>query len=218
MATAADFLRQYAETDLQRFVADSVEFVLKYHRVHLGFVEAWEEGPHRTLTPSEFYAEYVWVVMASGFSSPVVYTYFPRMAKTLCNFDPYKIYANTLSRGMKYFRNRNKWLGIIECATMIRTLGWDEFSRRYLVSDESLKKLPRIRGKSALALATRLRLPHTGDAMRKLCDHFRVSPETVQAHYEAMSFSQTQADYIVWCYLGHCGEAAECCRPKKGDS
>lgn len=218
MATAADFLRQYTRADIQRFVSDSVEFVLRYHRVHLGFVEVWEKGPHRTLTPSEFYAEYVWVVMASGFNSSVVYTYFPRIARTLCSFNPYKIYANTLSRGMKYFRNRDKWLGVIECATMIRTMGWDRFSQKYLVSEETLKELPRLREKSALVLATRLRLPHTGDAMRKLCDYFNVSPEAVQAHYEALSFSKTQADYIVWCYLGHCGTPADCCHTKGVDS
>lgn len=208
--TSTDLLCKYEQKDFKKFLSDSARFAMRFHMQALRLLH----GDLKSISETDFFAEYVWVVMVSGFSPQVIYMYFPRIGKTLSGFNPYKVCRSAITRGTRYLNAPQKWSAIVDCARIIQRRGWKQFRIDYLQSVDTLKKLPRIGQASAEILASRISMDYSpGCHVDAVCSYFNVTRDDLFSSFHTLfGLNKAQSDYVLWCYLGHCGIVGECCR------
>jgi hypothetical protein len=212
-----DLLSRYDVSDVSRLFSDARLFVADTHESTVQYLGVL---PKQTTDPKHFLGEFTWVIFASGFNTQIIYGRWGTIRKILSDFDAEKISERSvISRGMKCFSNAAKWRAVTGCAKLIRSKGWEEFSRTYLKSVDAMEKLPRIGGITKYHLARNLgfdvvkpdvHLTRAADyfgfsSAHALCTHFKAS------HPEGKKLSLGQIDFVLWCYLSHLGKIQPCC-------
>jgi hypothetical protein len=173
-------------------------------------------------TPSRFLADYVWIVLSSGFSTQVVDKKFQEVGKILHGFDPPKINRSALTKGVAIINHAAKWEAIVQTAWLLKTKGWTLFRETYLASTDTMRKLPRIGQVTQyrLALCAGMDVVFPSEALDLIGKHFETrDPELlcrqVQVRTkEARSLYLCQIEFALWCYLSHEGKLQPCCFPE----
>jgi len=215
-SAALAIINRYPKNDLQRFFKDAKTFTIDHHEEFLDYLEAL---PERKITDKEFFAEYCWVIFASGFNAQVVSNKFSRIRKTLSGFDPHRVTPKAATVGLKIIAHKPKWDAIISCAKMLSSMSWDEFKQKYLSEIDRMEQLPRIGPITKFHLARNLGYDvvkpdlhlvrvaeHFGDIpIEALCRNLRSTCP------DASGYNLGQIDFCIWCFLSHVGEIQPCC-------
>jgi hypothetical protein len=170
-------------------------------------------------TPSRFLADYAWIVLSSGFSAQVMGKKFQEVGKILRGFDPAKINRSVLEKGVGLINHRAKWDAILQTAWLLKSNGWDLFRETYLVSLETMRKLPRIGQVTQyrLAICLGMDMATPSEALDLIGEHFEVRDPQLLCRQvkirvrEARDLYLCQIDFALWCYLSHSGKLQPCC-------
>lgn len=174
-------------------------------------------GSYREMSLNEIFAEYVWVVMASGYKATIVMKYWKEFSRVLHDFDP--IQVARLGWVELPIRHQAKTRAILKTARWIYMMGRAKFEETYLSSIDKMTRLPFIGEITKFHLARNLGYPDVVKPdlhLVRLARHLKYSTpyEMVVAFQEYVRTARkdyfykiSTLDFICWRYCADHGSS-----------
>lgn len=164
--------------------------------------------------PEDFFENYIWCVMVSGFNSRIVSDKWPQLKKAWRDFNPYMIDPNGAVEPNEVINNIKKNRAIVEIAQEIRRTGSrypKTFVPHYLRDHYAMQQLPFIGGVTSQHLARNLGFDFVKPDLHleRLRKHFGFG--SAEAMCRAISNSRAEwasmklalIDFCLFVYMSH---------------
>ncbi|KAJ5070457.1 hypothetical protein M0811_10929 [Anaeramoeba ignava] len=172
-------------------------------KTHIQDIERIDKRDHLVEKFDEFFKEYIYVVVASGFRGKTAAELLPKLEK--CQGNKKKM--------LKHFKNKRKCEAI---STVFQLKNDWENLRSSLTTVDSLKQFPLIGDVVKHHLARNIGLVTCAKPdlhLTRLAKKLKFKDVKSMVDFVASNFNYKPgtADFILWIYLSHNGEEQDCC-------
>lgn len=161
------------------------------------------------LTPHKFWSEYIWTVLASGFSPKVFTKNWGSIMNAVGPWDHTMPFPMMWRRLKPIFGNERKAKAIDKCRALMRSLGWDNFRQTYCVSPDTFRQLPFIGSITCYHIARNCGIDAVKEDLHlvRLARHFEFDSGTSMCHYlSGLSGERVGVvDFVLWAYCAAFG-------------
>jgi len=172
-------------------------------------LEYYRHASVEDVTPSDFWAEYIWCVYASGFNAKVLSQKFNGLMSAYGPWDWVQSVAVLWPRVKKVIANEKKFTAVLECRAILKKIGWDAFKEAFCTTPEALGVLPFIGKITKYHLARNIGMDCVKPDLHlvRLAKHYEFpSPEAMCEFLAGLSGERIGVvDLILWSYCAAFG-------------